>query len=96
MSEENKDYSYFTCHSIGLAGTTPVTLRRDSNGFTARMGVAIFGTTNMDEEGFEKCGGNPFHSEFHDNYVEGSGLTEDEAIKAMEKDYWNMHESLWY
>lgn len=93
MSDE---ISCFICHSPGLAGTTPLTLRKTENGFEARMGVAIFGATNLDEEGFEKAQYNPFHDEFHDNFVRGEGATQEEAIAALKEDHRQMHESLFY
>jgi hypothetical protein len=93
MSDE--PVRYYACSHIGLAGTTPVTIKQTPGGFEARMGVAIFGHCNMNEEDFERAQFNPFHEEFHDNYVSGQGATEEEAIEALKKDLHEMHESLW-
>lgn len=91
--------SEFICHSPGLAGTTPLTIQHSAGlgweRFEARMGVAIFGTSNLDEEGFEAAQFNPFHDLFHDNYVQGDGPTQEAAIDALKKDHRDMHESLW-
>lgn len=90
----------FICHSIGLSGTTPVTIQHSAGlgweQFEARMGIAIFGTSNLDEEGFEAAQYNPFHDLFHDNYVHGFGTTAEAAIEAMKRDHHEIHESLWY
>lgn len=60
------------------------------------MGVALFGATDNTEEQMEKCDFNPFHPDFHDNYVSGKGATEEEAIANMNKDAKDMAASLWY
>lgn len=90
--------SCFICHSPGLAGTTPLTIQRTAGlgweRFEARMGVAIFGYSNLDDEGFERAQYNPFHEEFHDNFVQGDGRTQDEAIEALQEDHRQMHEGL--
>lgn len=94
MSEESR---CFCCETPGLSGTTPVTIKQSSEGFEARMGFALFGSTNMDEEGFRRAEYNPFHEDFHDNYAVGKGSTqEEEAIEALKKDVASTHESLWY
>lgn len=94
------DFNCFICHSIGLSGTTPLTVLHSAGlgweQFEARMGVAIFGSTNLDEEGFEAAQYNPFHPLFHDNFTQGIGRSQQEAIDALKKDHHDMHESLWY
>lgn len=51
MSEETV---VFQCSHIGVASTTPVHVKRFEGGtFKARCGIAIMGSTNMDEAGFE-------------------------------------------
>ena len=93
MSEETV---IFQCSHIGVAGTTPVHVKRLNDGtFKARCGIAIMGSTNMDEAEFEACGHNPFHDEFHDNYAEGCGATEDEALAALKADMHQTADSLW-
>ena len=84
------------CSHIGVAGTTPVHVKRMDDGtFKARCGIAIMGATNMDEAGFEACGHNPFHPEFYDNWAEGDGATEEEAIAALKADMRQTADSLW-
>jgi hypothetical protein len=84
------------CSHIGVAGTTAVHVKRSEDGsFVARCGVAIMGSTNMDEEGFKACNYNPFHGKFQDNYAEGMGKTEAEALDALKADMHQMADSLW-
>ena len=93
MSEET---AVFQCSHIGVAGTTPVYVKRMDNGtFKARVGIAIMGATNMDEAGFAACDHNPFHPEFYDNFAEGDGVTEDEALTALKADMNKTADSLW-
>lgn len=93
MSEETV---VFKCSHIGVAGTTPVHVKRLNDGtFKARCGIAIMGSTNMDEAKFEACGHNPFHPEFHDNWAEGAGATEEEALAALKADMHQTADSLW-
>lgn len=89
------EISCFICETPGLSGTTPVTIKQSSEGFEARMGVAIFGETNLDEDGMRAAQYNPFHELFHDNFCSGKGETQQEAIEALKKDVKDMHESLW-
>jgi len=84
------------CSHIGVAGTTPVHVKRMHDGtFKARCGIAILGSTNMDETEFEACNHNPFHPEFYDNWAEGSGATEEEAIAALKADMQQTADSIW-
>lgn len=93
MSEETV---VFQCSHIGVAGTTPVHVRRMADGtFKARCGIAIMGSTNMDEAEFEACGYNPFHPEFQDNWAEGDGATEEEALANLKTDMRQTADSLW-
>lgn len=93
MSEK---ITVFQCSHIGVAGTTPVYVKRsEDGGFIARCGIAIMGSTNMDEEGFKACDYNPFHDKFYDNFAEGSGATEAEALDALKADMHQTADSLW-
>ncbi len=95
MSQSN--YNMFPCSTIGCAGTTQVVIRKEKDDtFTARMGVALFGSTNMDDKGFEEAQYNPFHEKFYDNYVEGKGKTLEESIEAMKKDQKETSDALFY
>lgn len=93
MSDEIR---YFCCETPGLSGTTPVTIKQSPEGFEARMGFALFGYTNMNEEEFRASQYNPFHADFHDNYAVGKGSTQEEAIADLKRDVKSLHESLWY
>lgn len=94
MSEEKT--VIYQCSHIGVAGTTPVHVKRMADGaFKARVGIAIMGATNMDEAEFEACGHNPFNAKFHDNWAEGDGATEEEAIAALKADMRQTADSLW-
>lgn len=86
---------YYECSHIGVSGTTGIAIRKTPEGFEARMGFALMGQTNMNEEEFRACDYNPFHEEFHDNYVKGTGATEEEAMAAMKNDLHDISESLW-
>lgn len=84
------------CSHIGVAGTTPVHVKRMEDGtYVARVGIAIMGSTNMDDAGFEACGYNPFHHEFYDNFAEGRGATESDALEELKADMHQTADSLW-
>lgn len=85
----------FECENIGCNGSTPVFILESATGFEARMGIALFGQTNMDEQGFKDCNNNPFHEKFYDNFVRGFGKTKEMAIANMKKDQTSMADSLW-
>lgn len=78
-----------------MQGTTPITIKKTSEQFEARMGIAIFGATNMNEDEFRAAQYNPFHDLFHDNFVKGIGATEEEAIANMKRDFNELYEGLW-
>jgi len=90
------DVVIYKCSHVGVAGTTDVHVRLTIDGkFIARCGIAIMGSTNMDEEGFKACGYDPFHEKFYDNYAEGTGATETEALDALKADMHQTADSLW-
>ena len=92
------DYSKatgFICENIGVSGTTPCRVRECADGYEARMGFALMGATNMDEDGFKAADYDPFHEKFYDNYASGKGKTVEEAIESMKKDLKDMGDSLW-
>jgi hypothetical protein len=97
--------------ALAVHGTTPIHIHELSDKervmdlkpgdarrpkFEVRTGIAIFGSCNMDTEGFEKCGYNPFHPDFQDNYAKGFGNTEEEALAALAADVHETGESLWH
>jgi hypothetical protein len=84
---ENKVY---TCGALGVAGVTPVVVRKTAEGFSARVGIAIMGSMNFPQ--LEGC--NPFDPNYHDNYCQGHGKTEKEALDALLKDVKHMSETL--
>ena len=83
------------CKNIGFSGTTEIHVKEIDGKFVARMGFAIMGSTQMDKAGFEAAEYNPFHDEFYDNYAEGIGDTQDDAIKALQADMEQTTESFW-
>ena len=90
------DTVIFQCSHIGVAGTTDVYVRQMEDGtFKARCGIAIMGSTNMNEAQFEACGHDPFHPKFHDNWAEGDGATKEEALAALKADMHQTADSLW-
>lgn len=80
--------------NVGVSRTTPTVVRKFGNQFVARMGVALFGQTNMTDHELDAIRRNPFHKEFYDNYAEGVGATEEEAVKAMDEDAMKIGNSL--
>lgn len=85
------------CDHIGVAGTTDTHVRRNQDGtYEARCGIAIFGSTQMDEAGFKACNYDPFHEQFYDNFASGTGSTEAEAIEALKRDMRQTADSLWF
>lgn len=97
MSEASyAKYRFIQSGAPGLCGTTGIVLRTAEDGVVeARMGIAIFGYTNLSDEEMRVCEYNPFHPEFHDNYVSGKGNTDEEAIESLRADMKQIHESLW-
>lgn len=93
MTDETK---VFQCETMGISGTTPVHVKQNDQGaFVARVGIALLGSTQMDQAGFEACGHNPFHPEFYDNWVEGFGASEAEAINNLKTNMKATAECLW-
>lgn len=84
----------FTCTSIGIAGTTKVFVKKtEDGGFEARVGIAIFGSTNRKDDGLKDA--NPFDKDFNDNYASGKGPTEQEALDALKADMEKTADGLW-
>jgi len=84
--------AFFCCQGIGAAYTTPRFLLRDADGWEARAGIAIMGSTNMKDEDLARL--SPFDKEFYDNYAQGRGATPAEALKAMDADRCSIADSL--
>lgn len=94
--ETQAQETQFICKNIGISGTTPCHVRKIADDqFEARMGFALMGATNMDEEGFKNCNYDPFHPEFYDNFCSGTGPTPEDAVEAMKKDMSDIGQSLW-
>lgn len=71
-----------TC--IGVSTTTLAHVMRLPDGqYEARVGFAVMGSTNMDEDDFQKCGHNPFHPDFHDNFARAQGAMPDLAVAGL-------------
>ena len=81
---------------LGVSGTTECFVKKiNSNEYEARMGIALLGSTNMNEEQFKECNYDPFHPNFRDNYVVGISNTEEQAIEKMKEDLDKTSEMLW-
>lgn len=90
MSDE---FTAFLCTSIGVAGTTRVFVRKVADHYVARVGIAIMGSTNRKDEDLKDA--DPFDEHFNDNYAEGTGNTEAEAIEDLKRDIRETSETLW-
>lgn len=86
------DFTSISCSDGGISGTTPIYIRKTADGFVARVGISILGTTNLPEK--ELKAANPF-LDFRDNYAEGKGKTEAEALEALRADIRKMSDTLW-
>ncbi len=93
--KQPENLTVFQCSHIGVSGTTPVIVRQTGPECEARMGFALFGSSNMSDAEFEACGFNPFHDDFHDNYVRGMGASQDAAIAALKVELDQLSESIW-
>ncbi len=91
MSEQ---LTMVTCSNIGLSGAQ-VYIEEVDNQFEARQAVAIFGSYQMKESDLEEINYNPFHNNFYDNFVSGTGKTKEDAIAALKADAESMCDSLW-
>lgn len=84
----------YRCEHIGVAGTTKLFVQKHDDGtYEARIGIAIMGTTNMTMDELENA--NPFDKGFRDNYADGKGATEEEAIAALKADMRSTADSIW-
>lgn len=83
----------FHCHEMGVAGTTKVVMRKIGEGFEVRVGVAILGHANLSDE--ELAVANPFDESFHDNYAEGKGKTQEEAVESLKKNIKELFNMIW-
>jgi hypothetical protein len=79
------------CGSIGVSATTDIVIRKVGNKYIARCGIAIMGSVNFKE--MIDC--NPFDLHYHDNYAQGIGKSEIEAIDKMKLEMRRMAEGLW-
>ena len=91
----NDETVIYQCSHIGVAGTTPIHVKKNENGYVARCGISIMGATNMDEAGFKACGYNPFHDKFYDNFLEGKGENKEEALANLKISMKATADSLW-
>tara|TARA_R110000868_G_scaffold79632_1_gene226578 strand:+ start:244 stop:600 length:357 start_codon:yes stop_codon:yes gene_type:complete len=85
----------FSDSCMGVSTTTETHVMRLPDGqVEARVGFAVMGPPNMSESQFEKCGHNPFHPEFRDNYASAKAATIDEALKKLAADLKNISDGL--
>lgn len=94
MSADLPKFTAFNCAAIGVAGTTNAFVQKVGDQYVARVGIAIFGQTNMKDSELAN-NANPFDESFRDNYAEGTGKTLQEAIDNLKKDVKAISESLW-
>jgi hypothetical protein len=90
----NQEIIAFHCSQVGVAGTTRVFVRKVGQEYVARVGIAIFGSTNMTEE--ELRDADPFSEKFRDNYDEGKGATVGQALEDLKREMKKTAESLWW
>lgn len=87
----------FLCSALGISGTTKVFVRETVNDnydpmFTARMGIAVFGVTQRKDPGLSEA--NPFDPDFGDNFAEGIGNTEIQALADLKQDVDDLSKTL--
>jgi hypothetical protein len=86
----------FRCDHIGVSGLTKVHKRLLLDGrVELRMGFALLGSSNMSKSELEAVQYNPYHENFYDNYVEGTGATEEEALDVLKDRMQRVQDSLW-
>jgi len=79
--------------NIGTSGAKVHWMRsKDGKEHWCRMGVSMFGYTNMSLKDFFSL--SPFDKNFQDNYIEGKGATKEEALLKMEEENKSLTESL--
>ena len=77
-------FTFINCAIIGVSGTTRVAVQRRPDGkLAARVGIALLGTTQVPIEALRDA--NPFDDDFPDNYAEGVGATEAEALTDLKR-----------
>ncbi len=80
---------------MGISLTTETHVMKLPDGqLEARVGFAVMGPPNMSQREFEKCGHNPFHPDFHDNYASAKAATLEEAMKQLSADLKNISDGL--
>lgn len=96
--------AFHVCTNVGISGATKVvvchrqTAKPGHEGrplvrdiFEARVGIAIMGnyadTTTEDSD--------PFDRRFRDNFAQGFGTTEEEALEALRADMKSTADALW-
>jgi len=82
-----------TDSNIGVSGAKIHWMRsKDGELHWCRMAIAIMGSFNNSDEYIEKT--SPFDPQFNDNYVQGKGKTQEEALENMKKDMEGISNSL--
>ncbi len=83
MTKMTNDVEAYQCVDIAIAGSTPVYIKKVADKFAARCGVSIFGLPNVNASKAYSWDSNPFNKDFHGNWCEGLGRTEQEAIDSL-------------
>ena len=95
-SADGKIVGNVFCDScMGVSTTTETHVMRLPDGqLEARVGFAVMGPPQMPEADFVKCGHNPFHPDFRDNYASAKAATLDEALKKLAADLKHISDGL--
>jgi hypothetical protein len=95
----NEPFVHFTCCHVGLQPLTDIHWREIPTGrkdwpikYIARVGVVIFGSICDPESDVS----DPFEEGFHENYVEGMGMTKEIALKKLKENFADLAESIHY
>lgn len=80
------------CQTVGISGITDIHIQKVGDNYEARVGIAILGEC-LDEDSKDRS---PFDPNFHDNYANGTGKTEEEALENLKKDIFKTQEGLFW
>lgn len=86
---------HIMCSNIGVSETTSHRMKYDGEQYEVRVGIAILGMSDMNDDEMREARFDPFHENWHDNYASGKGSTKDEAVENMHKDIKEIADSLW-
>lgn len=81
---------------IGVSGSTNIFVQAvpGTKLIEARMGISFMGTTQMSLADISRIG-SPFHPDWQDNYVQGFGNTQEEAVDNLKVELSKTADLLW-